>query len=82
MSLIDITGNTYNNIKVIAFDHIQSHRSYWKCVCTLCGKEFIKRKDDIIYPYSHSKSCGCWHRIESSLRPKNAITGQFVKLDN
>lgn len=81
--LIDISGNTYNFLKVLRFSHIgERRRSYWECQCTRCGKIVTLRKDAFAYEYSSHKSCGCWHREESSKRPKNNINGKFVKLNN
>ena len=85
--IIDITGNTYNFLTVLGLDHIEPNtsnlnkggRSFWKCKCR-CGNEVILRKDAFAYPYSSHKSCGCWHREESSMRPKDKTTGQFVSL--
>ena len=82
--MIDITGNKYNFLTVIAFDHIGyrkngKSRSYWKCRCD-CGKIVVLRKDEFIYSYSKTKSCGCWHRIESSQRPKDKL-GKYKKIE-
>lgn len=77
--LIDITGNVYNYLQVIGFSHMGGRRrSYWKCKCLLCGNEITLRKDAFVYDSSHNKSCGCWHRIESSRRKKDEKTGRFV----
>ena len=46
-----------------------------------CGNIVILRKDEFIYPYSKTKSCGCWHREESSKRPKDKITGKYIKIE-
>lgn len=79
--LIDITGEEYNYIRVLGFSHMGGkRRSYWKCKCLLCGKEFVARKDSFVYPYSKVKSCGCYHKIESSTRPHDKITGKFIKI--
>ena len=79
--LIDISGNKYHRLTVLSFDHIgERKRSYWKCQCD-CGKIVVLRKDQFIYPYSHIKSCGCWHREESSKRLKDIKTGKFLKLN-
>ena len=79
---IDISGNKYNKLTVLGLDHISRKngktRTYWKCQCD-CGKIVIKRKDEFIYPYSKTKSCGCWHRQESSMRPKDHQTGKYIK---
>ena len=81
--IVDITGNKYNYLTVLGFDHIEyrpngTTRSYWKCECD-CGNVVVLRKDQFIYSYSHVKSCGCWHRKESSMRKKDKVTGKFIK---
>lgn len=76
----DITGDRYGKLTVLGFSHIGGRRrSYWKCQCD-CGNIVVLRKDDFIYPYSKVKSCGCWHREESSMRPRNNKTGKYVKV--
>lgn len=80
--LIDITGNKYGKLTVLGFDHIGyrkdgKSRSYWKCRCD-CGNIVVLRKDGFIYPYSKIKSCGCWHREESSKRPRDKETGKYI----
>ena len=81
--LINIVGNTYGFLKVIGFSHMGNRRrSYWHCECQKCGKVVTLRKDVFAYPYSHQKSCGCWHIEESRVRAKasrNKITGKFEK---
>lgn len=80
-TLVDISGNKYNKLTVLGFDHMgERRRSYWKCQCD-CGNIVILRKDDIIYPYSHTKSCGCWHIEESSKRPKHSKTGKYIRIN-
>lgn len=65
--IIDITGNTYNMLQVEGFDRCENGRSYWICRCE-CGKIVSLRKDLFAYTYSKQKSCGCYHRKESSKR--------------
>lgn len=78
--LVDISGNKYNKLTVLGFDHIGGRRrSYWKCQCD-CGNIVVLRKDEFIYPYSHTKSCGCWHVEESSKRVKDKKTGKYIKV--
>jgi hypothetical protein len=81
--IIDITGNTYNFLEVLGFSHIGNRRrSYWKCKCLRCGKIVTLRKDEFAYPYSHQKSCGCWHPEESRIRINNhrdEVTGRITK---
>ena len=81
--LIDITGNKYGRLTVVAFDHIGDYRqSYWKCKCD-CGNEVIVRKSDLVYDYSSTRSCGCL-RIECSTERLNAnrnlVTGKHEKI--
>ncbi len=81
--IIDITGNKYNRLTVLGLDHIYTKngktRTCWRCRCD-CGNETVIRKDEFIYPYSKVKSCGCWHKEESSTRPKNKKDGKYVKI--
>ena len=77
--LIDITGEKFNRLTVLNFDCIKRRRSYWKCKCD-CGNIIVLRKDEFIYPYSKTKSCGCWHKEESSKRPRNKKNGKFIKM--
>lgn len=82
--IIDITGNRYNKLTVLGFDHLfvrpnGKTRTYWKCQCD-CGNIVVLRKDSFAYNYSQTKSCGCWHREESSLRLKDNKTGKYIKL--
>ena len=80
--IIDITGNTYNKLTVLGLDHIGNRRrSYWKCQCE-CGNIVVLRKDSFVYPYSHAKSCGCWHKEESRQRinkNRDKKTGRVCK---
>lgn len=80
--LIDISGNKYNKLLVLELNHISNTngktRTYWKCKCD-CGNIVVLRKDSFIYPYSKVKSCGCWHREESSKRKKDKISGKYIK---
>lgn len=84
--IIDITGNKYHKLTVLGFDHLYVRpdgktRTYWKCQCE-CGNIVVIRKDSFIYPYSKTKSCGCWHIEESRKRPKDRKTGKFIDRSN
>lgn len=82
--LIDITGKTYNFLKVIGFSHIgKRRRSYWDCECLKCGNVVTLRKDAFAYSCSKQKSCGCWHVEESKIRAnknKDSKSGRFVRV--
>ncbi len=63
MSIIDLTGKVYGELKVLSFSHVADNpkSAVWNCRCS-CG---VEKK---IYGYSlingHYKSCGC-RRIEN-----------------
>ena len=76
---IDLTGKRFGKLVVIERAKGVFNHAYWKCQCD-CGNIVILRKDDFIYPYSHIKSCGCWHIEESKHRPKDKINGKFIKI--
>lgn len=52
---MDISGHTYNGIKVISYSHFKV-RHYWNCVC-ICGREIKVRANSL--RTGHVKSCGC-----------------------
>lgn len=77
--LIDITGKKFHKLTVLRFAYMgKRRRSYWECQCE-CGKIVTMRKDGFAYKYSHAKSCGCWHKEESSKRKKDSKTGKYIK---
>lgn len=54
---IDITGQVFNKLTVIRYDHIGNFgRSYWLCRCT-CGREKVISRSSLID--GSTKSCGC-----------------------
>lgn len=53
----DLTNMQFNGLKVIQFDHKDSHRnSYWKCQCE-CGNIVVVNATKLKSGYT--KSCGC-----------------------
>lgn len=60
MKFKDLTGETFNNLKVLGLcDYKKNNRAVWRCLCS-CGK--IK---DIVCSKlisGHTKSCGCLKR--------------------
>lgn len=83
--LIDISGEKINMLTVICLDHVAKisgkTRTFWKCKCD-CGNIKVLRKDTFYYSYSTVKSCGCWHKKESSQRRKDKKTGRFIKMED
>ena len=52
----DLSGNYYEELKVLNFEELINHRSYWKCKCS-CGKEIIVSSDNL--KSGNTTSCGC-----------------------
>jgi hypothetical protein len=58
---IDITGNKYNMLTVIAFAYVKKD-SYWLCRCD-CGNTKIVSVANL--KSGQTKSCGCLHNIDA-----------------
>ena len=58
----DLTGKTFNSIKVNSFFKRENNKTFYKCVCLNCGKEFIADNSMI----HKNIGCGC-------LRGKNTF---------
>lgn len=57
---LDLTGNTYGYIKVIApTDRRAGSNVVYKCLCTACGKECYLSTRSL--RSAKTKSCGCLH---------------------
>lgn len=58
----DLTGEIYNNWKIISFDYIdKNHMSHWICECQLCKKTI---KSMGLQSIKHSIDCGCSKSID------------------
>lgn len=71
MPLIDITGQRYERLTVIALKETKNKKSYWECKCD-CGNTTIVRKDQL--KSGKSKSCGCLN-IEKIKQGRNHSHG-------
>lgn len=64
LDLEDISGKMYNYLKVIEFDHKETHglnvEYYWKCKCTGCGNIILVSRKALT---RGRKSCGCKSNI-------------------
>lgn len=71
MAKIDLTGQKFNKLTVLKFDHRDAnYKSYWLCQCD-CGNTCVVEGNHL--KIGHTKSCGCQKR--------NDLTGQrFGKL--
>ena len=64
--MIDLTGFTFNRLKVVSLNRKENFKNYWNCIC-ICGKEKIV--DGSKLKSGHTKSCGCL-RKDSALGRK------------
>lgn len=75
--LIDLTGKTFNFLKVIERDYeyektVKNKQPYWKCQCLNCGR--IKTIQGAAIRNGHSKSCGCLQKQITSENTLNDLT--------
>lgn len=57
MDKTSLIGKQFGALKVVSFSHSVNYRSYWNCVCLLCGKTVCVNRSSLIA--GRSKSCGC-----------------------
>ena len=56
---IDMTGQRFDRLTVICYDHRDSGDSLWRCRCD-CGNEVVVRRKNLLSGLT--KSCGCLKR--------------------
>src|SRR5215467_5489082 len=76
MRKIDITGQRFGRLTIIAFSHTADRRHYWLCLCD-CGKEHLTRGDALTE--GRTKSCGC---LSSESTRKRMLTHGEAKRGN
>lgn len=69
----DLTGKSFNRLKVVALSEIKDGMSFWMCLCE-CGSSAIVRGTYL--KNGHTKSCGCisvtdqeerfWEKVEKT----------------
>ena len=52
----DLTGRTFNHLKVVGYSHSSGHKVFWNCLCD-CGKTTVVRSDYL--KNGNTVSCGC-----------------------
>ena len=57
--MVDLVGEKYGRLTVVAFDRVQNKKAYWKCVCD-CGLTVIATGNNL--RSGNTKSCGCLQR--------------------
>jgi hypothetical protein len=77
---IDLTGQTYNKLRVLRFSHIKNDNVFWECQC-FCGKIKIMRAACIRHKKGTCGNCGTYkeisgrafHRIKNNARQRNIV---------
>ena len=70
----NLIGKRFGRLTVIAFDRIQNHKAYWKCVCD-CGLTVVAHGNNL--RRGNTKSCGCLRRETAASRGRaNAVHGE------
>lgn len=57
--MLNLIGERYGRLTVVAFDRLQNHKTYWKCICD-CGLTVVATGNNL--RSGNTKSCGCLHR--------------------
>lgn len=53
---IDLCGQQFGRLTVVAFSHTQSGRAIWRCVCSCSAETTVSGK---LLRSGHTQSCGC-----------------------
>lgn len=74
MRALDITGNRYGMLSVIAFmGRVGASQALWKCKCD-CGNEVIARLGNL--RNGHTRSCGCQRsEVTAKLKTTHGMYG-------
>lgn len=56
---VDMSGQRFDRLTVICYDHSDSGDSLWRCRCD-CGNEVVVRRQNLLSGLT--KSCGCLKR--------------------
>lgn len=57
--MLNLIGDKYGRLTVVAFDRHENKKTYWKCVCD-CGLSVIATGNNL--RSGNTKSCGCLKR--------------------
>ena len=72
--MIDLIGQKYGRLTVVAFDRLQNHKTYWKCVCD-CGLTVVVPGNNL--RSGNTMSCGCLRRETARKTGKaNTVHGE------
>lgn len=72
--MVNLVGEKYGRLSVVALDRLQNHKTYWKCVCD-CGLTVVVTGNNL--SSGNTKSCGCLRREGAqALGRLNAVHGE------
>lgn len=74
--LIDLTGQQFGLVKVLEFDKIENHKTFWKCECQCENKTIMSCRSDTLQS-GRITSCGCLRN-----GPRVDSDGNYVKPTN
>lgn len=60
--VIDLTGEIFNNLKVINFSEVKNKNSHWICECLLCGSSTVVSSPNL--KSGNTQDCGCMKIIK------------------
>lgn len=67
---IDLTGQKFHRLTVLAMADTAKQRTRWKCACA-CGSVVVVGTDDL--RKRTTKSCGCWKAEQAGMRAKEIM---------
>lgn len=63
--MVNLIGEKYGRLTVVAFDRVQNRKAYWKCACD-CGLSVIVPTNNL--RSGNTSSCGCLRRERAQQR--------------
>ena len=70
---MNLIGDKYGRLTVVALDRVQNKKAYWKCVCD-CGLSVVASGNNL--RSGNTKSCGCLRRETAASQGKaNTVHG-------
>ena len=70
---MNLIGDKYGRLTVVALDRVQNKKAYWKCVCD-CGLSVVASGNNL--RSGNTKSCGCLRRETATSQGKaNTVHG-------
>ena len=77
---LDLTGQKFGRLSVVAYSHTDNGKAYWKCVCD-CGNQIVVRGTSL--RSKEFPSCGCYKRVINEIdnRYGRLLVISFSNLD-